>query len=76
MAREVVSSKLAEDRLEQLDAFADERGISRSEAVRRLIDRGLADVQIEARLDELDRRLERLEDDRRRGIVDRLLGRR
>lgn len=56
-----VSVRLPEDVAARVDQYADERGVSRSEAVRRLIGSGLEADRVERRVERLERRVERLE---------------
>lgn len=58
---ETVSVRLPEDVAERVDQYAEERGISTSEAVRRLITSGLADERRDEQLREIERRIARLE---------------
>jgi len=59
---ESVSARLPEDVAERVERYAEERGISQSEAVRRLIVTGLESERLEDRLAEMEQRVDRLED--------------
>lgn len=58
---ETVSARVPEDVAEQIEGYADERDISKSEAVRRLIEAGLSEDETQERLSRLERRMDRLE---------------
>lgn len=58
---ESVSARVPDDIAEQVERYAEERGISTSEAVRRLLVDGLQEEKIERRLDRLEYRVDRLE---------------
>lgn len=59
---ESVSARLPEDVAERVERYAEERGISQSEAVRRLIVTGLESERLEDRVAEIEERVDRLED--------------
>lgn len=56
-----VSSRLPEDVAARVEEYAEQRGISQSEAVRRLIVAGLGQDEIEGRLRDVEERVEELE---------------
>jgi len=58
---ESVSSRLPEDVAARVEQYAEERNISQSEAVRRLLIAGLEREQLEDEIVDLRRRVQRLE---------------
>jgi predicted transcriptional regulator len=58
MAKKAFSVRLQNDLAEQVEKVADERDISESDALRRLVERG---VEYEFRLSEMDTQLDRIE---------------
>ncbi len=59
---ETVSARVPTDLAERVEQFASEKGVSQSEAVRRLLTDGLDDDDLERRVARLERRLDRLEE--------------
>lgn len=58
---ETVSARVPDDLADRIEEYAEERGISTSEAVRRLLSDGLDDDDLRRQVEELERRVERLE---------------
>ena len=58
---ESVSARLPEDLAAELEAYREERGISESEAIRRLLADGLEEHDLRDRVDDLEQRVERVE---------------
>ena len=58
---ETLSARVPDDVAEQVEQYAAERGISTSEAVRRLLVDGLEQDDVQSRLDRLEYRVDRLE---------------
>lgn len=58
---QTVSAKVPDDVAEKVEQYQNQQGISKSEAVRRLLVAGLADDDLEQRVDDLERRVRRLE---------------
>ena len=58
---ESVSARLPDDVARELDEFAERRGISQSEAIRRLIVTGLEQDELEQRLGDLEARVDRID---------------
>ena len=58
---ETVSARVPDDLAERIEKYADERNISQSEAVRRLLADGLDNDRLERRVNQLEQRVDRLE---------------
>ncbi len=58
---ETVSARIPDDLAADLERYQDEHGVSQSEAVRRLLGDGLETDDLRDRVDELERRLYRVE---------------
>jgi len=58
---ETVSARLPEDLADQLEEYRNAHAISESEAIRRLLADGLENDELRDRVDDLERRLYRLE---------------
>lgn len=58
---DTLSVRLPDDVSERVDAYAEERGISKSEAARRLIMSGLSEDETGRRLDDIENQLVELE---------------
>jgi metal-responsive CopG/Arc/MetJ family transcriptional regulator len=69
-----VTASLDDELKEQLEQHAEREGISKSELVSRGVEYYLEQNSLDARLSELEQRVDEIEEEQSRGVVDRVSG--